>query len=148
LCGSYNGIIGTIWQTLTTATPGTYGKAAAKSVEEKENLAVQLALRAEPKGADSHTSGFEVAPAALHMVDQSRSATPLYTEAVAWPVRIIKYVYTCGQTQQFDIVGGKSQGPTKVPADAGVDAQPRRVRHDGHHRREHGGAVRRDAGHL
>ncbi len=56
------------------STTGTYGKAAAKSVEEKENLAVQLALRAEPKGADSHTTGFEVAPAALHAGDLSRSA--------------------------------------------------------------------------
>ncbi|KAK9836271.1 hypothetical protein WJX81_001311 [Elliptochloris bilobata] len=38
---------------------GTYGKAVAKAAEEKENLSVQLALRAEPKGADSHSSGFE-----------------------------------------------------------------------------------------
>ena len=42
--------------------PGAFGKSAAKATEEKENLSVQLALRAEPKGAESHTSGFEVLP--------------------------------------------------------------------------------------
>jgi len=140
----------------TKCTAGTYGKAAAKSVEEKENLAVQLALRAEPKGADSHTSGFEVAPAALHTVDQPRSAAhPCLSRCIILCACSSVYIRAARHSTSLllarvlqRMVGCRIWGSTETPASAGVDAQPRRVRHNGHHRGEHGGAVRRDAGHL
>ena len=54
--------------------PGAFGKSAAKATEEKENLSAQLALRAEPKGADIHTSGFEVLQSLFPFLQGNRLA--------------------------------------------------------------------------